>query len=193
MLAGSGMLVALAGALLLVERGSLGGAAFRASAYRVVLMLSLVLALGDAFFLAGVGVWHMRLWPLLLACLMFACAEGLYRLKVGALFAAWWINPLVVFAMFYALKQFPEGRPLPADDRNFRSMLGAGVGLLGATTVIQFLLPIPVIVSMIRGRAAVRTRIAGRGDQIVAGILWGLVAMAVCGVVTGVVRFVSGS
>jgi len=163
---------------------------FAPVAFRGVLTLSMVLTLVDATILVVMAVGMLDVRPLVVAFVLVLIAEGLFRLKVWALFLTWVANPLVVAGMTLVGMSLMRSRmPLRTDpDVMLGQVLTHGTLLLIVTTLVQLVLPIPVVEAMIRGRVVARPRLARALRALVPIVLWGAVGSAIAGAGYLVVR-----
>jgi len=163
---------------------------FAPVAFRGVLTLSMVLTLADATVLVVMAAGTLDVRLLAVAFVLVLIAEGLFRLKVWALFLTWVANPLVVAGMI--LLAMPLGRSLAGSPTDTTIMLASilthGTSLLIVTTHVQLVLPIPVVEAMIRGRVVARPRLARALRTLVPIVLWGALGTAVAGAGYLVVR-----
>jgi hypothetical protein len=155
---------------------------FTPLAFRAVLVLSMVLTLADATILSVMAMGTLDPRLAMVALVLVVIAEGLYRLRVWALFLTWLANPLVVAGVIGLGTTIQASPGTPKDlSIMYGQTLGHGMLLLIATTLVQLVLPIPVVEAMIRGRVVVRPRLARVLRGLVPFVLWVAVGGAVAG------------
>lgn len=109
---------------------------FRPAAFRSLLVLSLVMGMADGLVLTvfGLAAWDPA--NLICAALIFGAGIGLYRLRAWGLLAMAVANLAEMLLAFNSVLQLPD----------------AGVYMLGATSLVQMILPVPIYAAVIRGK-----------------------------------------
>lgn len=153
-----------AASLLLLGRRGMeeGQGPFAPVAFRGTFIASLVLGLADAGTLLFMGAAMTgdrgRLVPFLLAFAILLGVVGLYRLRVWGLLVSLGANVAVIVCALTVLSRLPP---------NLRKLF---IG----SAVLQLLLPVPLIVSLVRGRAPDSARFARLGAVLTSLVVLGL-------------------